>query len=266
LDGRLLFVNRKTCLLFQRSAAAMMRGTSVEFFVDPKERDDLRKLFESLQDIRDLEIKMKTSANVEFIAEFSAIKMEYNGAPAILVALNDISERKALEVELVKQASTDPLTGIGNRRHFMLQAEQEMGRARRFGRPFSVMMMDVDHFKPINDRHGHAVGDVVLQAVVRRASDGLRQSDQIARLGGEEFAAMLPETNLAAAAAVAERIRQNLVSRPIIASGKAIDCTISIGTAEMREGDITIDDLLRRADEALYRAKAAGRNRVEQAQ
>ena len=264
-DGRLMFVNRKTCLLFQRSASAMMRGTSIDFYVNPDEREDLRNLFNTLDDIRDIEVKMKTSAGVEFTAEFSAIKMEFNGEPAILVALNDISERKALENELLKQASTDSLTGIGNRRHFMGQAEQEMTRARRFGRPFSVMMLDADHFKSINDRYGHAVGDVVLQAIVRRASDGLRQSDQIARLGGEEFAAMLPESSLAAALVVAERIRQNLSDRPIIASGKAVSCTVSIGIAEMRENDVTIDDLLRRADEALYRAKEQGRNRVEQA-
>lgn len=264
-DGRLMFVNRKTCLLFQRSASAMMRGTSIDFFVNPEEREELRKLFDSLDDIRDLEIKMKTSTGVEFIAEFSAIKMEYNGEPAILVALNDISDRKALEAELLKQASTDSLTGIGNRRHFLTQAELEMARARRFGRPLSVMMLDVDHFKSINDRFGHAVGDAVLQAVVRRANDSLRQSDQLARFGGEEFVALLPETSLPAALVVADRLRQHLAERPVIALGKAVPCTISIGIAEIHENDATIDDLLRRADEALYRAKELGRNRVEQA-
>lgn len=264
-DGRLMFVNRRTCLMFQRSASAMMRGTSVDFFVNPDERDELRKLFDSMNDIRDVEVKMKNSSGQEFMAEFSAIRMEYNGEPAILVALNDISERKTLEAELVKQASTDSLTGIGNRRHFMLQAESEMVRARRFGRPFSVIMIDVDHFKPINDQYGHAVGDVVLQAIVRRAQESFRTSDQIGRLGGEEFAALLPETNLAAATIVADRLRQQLAERPVIASGKAVPCTVSIGVAEMREGDVSIDGLLHRADEALYKAKELGRNRVEQA-
>lgn len=264
-DGRLLFVNRKTCLLFQRSASALMRGTSADFFINPAERDDLRKLLEDMQDVRDLEVRMKTSAGSEFIAEFSAIGMEFNGEPANLVALNDISDRKAMEAELVKQASTDSLTGIGNRRYFMFQAEQEMSRARRFSRPFTVMMMDIDHFKPINDRYGHAVGDAVLQAVVRRANDSLRQTDQIGRLGGEEFAAMLPETNIEAAMVVADRLRQHVAERPIIAAGQAVQCSISIGVAELQEHDVSIDDLLRRADEALYQAKAKGRNRVEQA-
>lgn len=264
-DGRLLFVNRKTCLLFQRGASAMLRGTSVDFFVDIKERENLRKLFDSLNDLRDIELKMKNSAGVEFTAELSAIKMEYNGEPSILVALNDISERKALENELLKQASTDALTGIANRRHFITQAELEMSRSRRFARPLSVMMLDVDHFKAINDRYGHGVGDVVLQGVVRRANESLRQSDQLARFGGEEFVAFLPETNLAAAVVVAERTRQHVAERPMIATGQAVSCTVSIGIAEMQENDIGIDDVLRRADEALYRAKQQGRNRVEPA-
>jgi diguanylate cyclase (GGDEF)-like protein/PAS domain S-box-containing protein len=264
-DGRLLFVNRKSCLLFQRGASAMLRGTSVDFFANPEEREGLRKLFATVNDVRDLEIKMKTSVGLEFMAELSAIKMDYNGEPAVLVALNDISERKALEAELLRQASTDSLTGICNRRYFVAQAEQEMRRARRFDRPVSVMMLDLDHFKPINDRHGHAVGDAVLQGVVRRAGESLRQSDQLARFGGEEFAAILPETNLASAMEVAERLRLHLAERPIIAAGTAVPCTVSIGVAEMQTNDVSIDNLLRRADEALYRAKEQGRDRVEQA-
>jgi len=262
-DGRLLFVNRKTCLLFERGAGAMLHGTSVDFFADAKERSNLRKLFDTLNDIRDVEVKMKTSLGREFMAELSAIKMDYNGAPCVLVALNDISERKALEAELMHQASTDALTGICNRRYFIAESEQELRRSQRFKRPLSVMMLDVDHFKPINDRHGHAVGDAVLQGVVKRAMESLRQSDQIARLGGEEFAALLPETNLTAAAEVADRLRQHLAERPIIAAHSAVPCTISIGVAQLKEGDSGIDSLLHRADEALYRAKQNGRNRVE---
>ena len=265
-DGRLLFVNRKTCLMFQRSAASMLRGTSVDFFVDPKEREELRKLFESVNDIRDTEINMRTSGGREFIAEFSAIRMEYNGEPSILVALNDISERKALETQLQHQASTDSLTQIGNRRYFMTQAEREIGRSRRFNRPLTVMMLDIDHFKAINDKHGHGIGDAVLQGMVKRSNESLRQTDQIARLGGEEFAVLMPETNLIAAVRGAERLRHHLEERPVMAGSVAVPCTVSIGVAELRHEDKTIDDLLRRADEALYRAKNTGRNRVEQAE
>jgi diguanylate cyclase (GGDEF)-like protein len=127
------------------------------------------------------------------------------------------------------------------------------------------MMMDLDHFKAVNDRHGHNVGDIVLQSVVRRAQESLRQSDVLARFGGEEFVTLLPETGLTAAAEVAERLRQHVEERTIIAGGVAVPCTISIGVAEMKPSDSSIDSLLHRADEALYSAKGKGRNRVEQA-
>src|SRR5262249_53925428 len=146
-DGQLLYVNRKTCLLFQRRASELLRGTSIDFYVDPQERDDLRKLFETLHDIRDVEVRLKTTRGREFIAEIGAIDVDYGGEPSILVALNDISQRKELEAELFRQANTDTLTGISNRRFFQAQAEQEMRRSRRFARDLSVMMIDIDHFK-----------------------------------------------------------------------------------------------------------------------
>jgi diguanylate cyclase (GGDEF)-like protein/PAS domain S-box-containing protein len=266
-DGQLLFVNRKTCLLFQKSAGQLLRGKSLEFFVDPEEREQLSKLLHTLHDIRDVEVKMKTAHGREFAAEIAAILIEYGGAPAVLVALNDISQRKQLEAELFHEASTDSLTGVSNRRYFLAQAEQELRRSRRFARDLSIMMLDLDHFKAVNDRFGHAVGDAVLQGAVKSSLESLRQSDQMGRLGGEEFAVILPETALGAAAEVANRLRQHLAERPIIAgesaSRAAIDCTVSIGVAQLEPRDSSIDDLLNRADQALYRAKELGRNRVE---
>jgi diguanylate cyclase (GGDEF)-like protein/PAS domain S-box-containing protein len=269
-DGQLLFVNRKTCLLFQKSASQLLHGTSIDFFVDPKEREDLAKLLETLSDIRDVEVKMKTAHGREFAAEVAAIPINYGNAPSLLVGLNDVSQRKQLEAELFHEASTDALTGISNRRYFMAQAEQEMRRSRRFARELSVMMIDLDHFKPINDQYGHATGDAVLQGVVKAALESLRQSDFIGRVGGEEFAVILPETGLAAAKDVAGRLRAHIAERPVVATGAevkraAIPCTVSVGVAQLAANDASIDNLLHRADQALYRAKAEGRNRVETA-
>ncbi len=267
-DGKLLFVNRKTCLLFQKSAGQLLREKSLDFFVDPKEREDLSQMLHSLRDIRDVEVKMKTSQGREFTAEIAAILMDYAGAPAVLVALNDISQRKQLEAALFHEASTDSLTGVNNRRYFLTQAEQELRRSRRFGRDLSIMMIDLDHFKSVNDRFGHATGDAVLQGAVKKSLESLRQSDQMGRLGGEEFAVILPETDLKAAVDVANRLRLHLAEKPVIAGGKgatraAVDCTVSIGIAQLETRDGSIDDLLHRADQALYRAKELGRNRVE---
>jgi diguanylate cyclase (GGDEF)-like protein/PAS domain S-box-containing protein len=269
-DGQLLFVNRKTCLLFQKSASQLLHGKSIDFFVDPKEREDLTKLLETLNDIRDVEIQMKTAHGRIFTAEVAAIPISYGHAPAILVALNDISQRKQLEAELFREASTDALTGLSNRRYFIAQAEQELRRSRRFARDLSVMMIDLDHFKPINDQYGHATGDIVLQGVVKAALESLRQSDMMGRLGGEEFAVILPETGLAAATEVASRLRAHIAERPMVTTGAnvtraAIPCTVSVGIAQLSPADTSIDDLLNRADQALYRAKEQGRNRVETA-
>jgi diguanylate cyclase (GGDEF)-like protein/PAS domain S-box-containing protein len=262
-NGQLLFVNRKTCLLFQQSAGQLLRSHSTDFFVNPDERDQMRKLLDTIPDIRDVEVKMKTGAGREFMAEVAAIAMDYGRNRAVLVALNDISQRKELEAELFRQASTDSLTGISNRRYFLAQAEQELRRSRRFSRSMSVMMIDIDHFKSINDQNGHAVGDAVLQNVVKRSLESLRQSDFLGRIGGEEFAVILPETNLASATEVAERLRHHMTERAMIAERAAIPCTVSVGVAQMNAQDGTIDALLHRADEALYRAKSGGRNRVE---
>lgn len=265
-DGQLLFVNRKTCLLFQNSAGQLLKSRSADFFVNPDEREELTQLLETISDIRDVEVNMKTAQGREFMAEIAAIAMDYEGIPSVLVALNDISQRKELEAELFRQASTDSLTGISNRRYFIAQAEQELRRSRRFTRDMAVMMIDLDHFKSINDQHGHAVGDAVLQGVVKRALESLRQSDFIGRLGGEEFGVVLPETSLIAAGDVAERLRIHIAERPLIAERIAVTCTVSVGVAQLSAGDSTIDELMNRADKCLYLAKNGGRNRVELAQ
>ena len=264
-DGQILFVNRKSCLLFQQSAGQFLRMKAPDLFVDPKDRDSLHQLLDSVSDVRDIEVQMKTAHGRVFTAELAAITLDYGGAPAAMIALNDISQRKEMEAELFRQASTDSLTGVSNRRYFQNQAEQEVRRARRFARDMTVMMIDIDHFKKINDEHGHAVGDAVIQGVVKRALESLRQSDSLGRIGGEEFAVLLPETSLAAAYDVAERLREHMAAKPIIAGTTPIPCAVSIGVAQLSAQDGSIDDLLNRADLALYAAKNNGRNKVEMA-
>jgi diguanylate cyclase (GGDEF)-like protein/PAS domain S-box-containing protein len=261
-DGKLLFVNRKSCLLFQKSAGQFLHTSAIDLFVNPQDRLNLHDLFKTVTDIRDIEVKMKTSQGRVFFAELAAILIDYNGFPAFLVALNDISQRKVLEEELFKKASTDSLTGINNRGHFQNIAEQEVRRARRFGRDLSAMLIDIDHFKSINDTLGHAAGDSVLQGIVTRTNESLRQSDRIGRIGGEEFAVVLPETPLMAAFDVAERLRAHIQERAIIAGHTAVPCTVSIGVAQLSKEDCGFEDLLKRADMAMYAAKKAGRNRV----
>ncbi len=163
-------------------------------------------------------------------------------------------------------AATDSLTGLANRRAFLTQLDHEFARARRYGGPLTVLMIDLDHFKDINDRHGHAAGDRALVAVARLLSDRLRATDFIGRIGGEEFAILAPETRLPDATGLAERLREAIAGLAIgLDDGTTITLTTSIGVTAHVGDDDGGDRLLARADRALYTAKAGGRNRVAEA-
>lgn len=181
-----------------------------------------------------------------------------------IVSLSDSyqSQLRELNMRLELMAHTDPLTGINNRGYFMELLCAELNRSKRHERVFSVLMLDLDRFKSLNDTYGHAAGDEALRALPRviQASE-LRTSDFWGRIGGEEFAIALPETVIHGAYEVAERIRANLEKTAIMHHGKELFITTSIGVSEYRVGD-TEDTLLQRADQAMYRAKVSGRNRV----
>lgn len=178
------------------------------------------------------------------------------------VVFLDISARKAMEAELTRLATIDMLTGVANRRHFMAQATTELARIERFGQPASVLMLDLDNFKQVNDTHGHAAGDAVLKTFAATVCASLRKTDCIGRLGGEEFAVLLPGTDSAAALVFAERLRRATLLNSVAVGQKNIVVTVSIGIAVMHATDASPDEALARADAALYRAKAEGRNRV----
>jgi diguanylate cyclase (GGDEF)-like protein len=164
------------------------------------------------------------------------------------------------KLELV--ASTDPLTGAFNRRHLDLVGINELSRSKRYKSTFTILMLDIDHFKEVNDNYGHDIGDEALIETVAVIKKNIRGEDLLFRLGGEEFAVMLPETPKLAAFDTAERIRI-AISRIIIQTPIAPLCfTISIGIAENSQEDDNIDVILKRADESLYQAKSSGRNRV----
>jgi diguanylate cyclase (GGDEF)-like protein len=166
--------------------------------------------------------------------------------------------------DLLLQSRTDPLTGVLNRRAILSQIESELSRARRENTKISVSMLDLDHFKKINDTYGHLAGDAVLRECMNRVGDSVRTYDSIGRFGGEEFLVILPGADQADALCVAERIRQNIVEKDADVEEVSISFTISQGLATSN-GDITVENLIAMADEALYRAKENGRNRVEHA-
>ncbi len=169
-----------------------------------------------------------------------------------------------LKEDLDRHANQDPLTGALNRRAFALIADKEVARAQRSGDPLSVLMIDLDRFKQINDLLGHSGGDDILRRFAGTASRGLRGGDVLCRFGGEEFVALLPVTAAAGALGVAERLRLLYADEAaaVVQGGAALPfpITVSVGVSELRPGE-DIEEVIRRADDALYRAKAAGRNR-----
>jgi diguanylate cyclase (GGDEF)-like protein len=160
-------------------------------------------------------------------------------------------------------ADTDALTALLNRRAFLPLANDAMSSFKRYGRSISILMIDIDHFKRVNDLYGHAAGDEVIRQVGRIVSEAIRTTDTAARFGGEEFVVLLRETDLNGAAIFADRIRQTVADTVFEPDGECLRATISIGMAEAEFTDGDVDHTIERADRALYAAKSGGRNCVQ---
>ena len=220
-----------------------------------------------------------TEANYDI---HSILKQENRTAGLVLIsraagAFSD-DERSVLEIfsahlsmlldnlhgreKILSLAETDDLTGVPNRRYFRRQLTLEMERSRVYGVPLSILLLDVDDFKLINDTHGHLMGDVVLSELCGAIGNTLRTPDSISRFGGDEFAVLLPHTDSAGASAVADRILEDVQKLAVADDqGRPIRCTVSIGVAQVQAGDVTFNDVVRRADACLYDAKRKGKNR-----
>ncbi|HQU14389.1 MAG TPA: GGDEF domain-containing protein, partial [Thermodesulfobacteriota bacterium] len=193
------------------------------------------------------------------------------GAPLGVAATREALLRQAFMVlenawlyrQIARISVTDGLTGLTNVRHFREQAQREHSRARRHNDPYSVLMMDIDHFKKVNDVYGHPVGDTVLREMAAIFREAVRATDLPARYGGEEFVVLLPRTRLPEAATVGERIREAVERKVFAAPSPMIRCTVSVGIADYLPGtEGTEKTVIGRADQALYSAKRGGRNRV----
>lgn len=174
----------------------------------------------------------------------------------------EIKRREALEVELKLQATTDPLTGLLNRRQYENLFSREQERVKRHGSKLSLCVADLDHFKRVNDEHGHDAGDQVLKHISDLFVDTLRHTDIVGRFGGEEFILLLPDTDLDNALTVIRRLREKLQASPVNVGDKVLQVTATFAVTEVVAEDATIEDVIRRADKALYQGKEAGRNQV----
>jgi diguanylate cyclase (GGDEF)-like protein len=209
-----------------------------------------------------VEMKTDSFGNNQYFDVFFSRMLDVSGKfSGMLIILDDITTRKQLEFQLNHLATTDALTGANNRHRFLERAEEEVVRSERYNRPMSLLMLDIDHFKNINDSFGHAIGDDVLRALSAECRKLFRQTDVFGRVGGEEFSAILPETTLETAVQIAERLRQALAQLKIDGPDGSIAFTVSIGIVE-RKNSQNLSDVMYYADKALYQAKNSGRNRV----
>ncbi len=261
--GDVIYVNKLASNLFGINPTLARGRPEPAFFCQPADRETVADILEKVGEVDDFEARLKRGDGTEFPALVSASHVDYEGESAIFLSFNDITRRKEMETELIRLATTDPLTGLNNRRSFEELAEREFKRAKRYGNALSALMLDLDWFKRINDAHGHAAGDEVLKNVARIITEALRETDLAGRIGGEEFAALLPETSTADAMEVAQRLRATIESANVGSAETPLKITASIGVSQRQDSDKELLTLLKRADAALYTAKDAGRNRVD---
>lgn len=227
-------------------------------------RDNFPRFLESgyVHDL-EFELRRKDGTRLPVLLSGTAIRDAAGQLVMSQSTLFDLTERKKMERELERQARIDMLTGLNNRRHFFELAEHELARAARHNEPLSLLMLDLDNFKAVNDTYGHHTGDAALQKLSEVSVQTLREMDILGRLGGEEFAALLPETASEQAMEVAERLRLAVENSVVtLEDGTAFHFTVSIGVTSLERTDARVDALLKRADSALYKAKKGGRNLV----
>lgn len=268
-DGQVIECNESFAALCGTTRAAIL--VDRHRFENPVERGDNpihrgvdAQLIEGLARAKsyEIDIDLPNGDTRHYVVSKKAFRSE--GRPSgIIAVLSDMTDRKALENELWLLANTDHLTEAVNRRQFMNVASAEHGRFVRFGRGYSLVMLDIDFFKRINDTYGHDSGDEALRRLVVVCRRVLRASDTVGRLGGEEFAVLMPETRLADAREVCERVRRAVAAEAVVCpDGRTLGMTVSIGVAEVAPDDDGVEAVMRRADQLLYAAKHGGRNRV----
>lgn len=257
--GRFQRWNRNLEEVTERSAEELARTPAWSLF-DPVDASRIQEAIGTVfqESAFEIDAELKTPSGASIPYHFTGLRVELGGSLYLTGAGVDISARRALEADLRHQANHDALTGLVNRYRFESVLSHELTRAERYDTPLTLIMMDIDHFKTINDRFGHPVGDEVLRCFAESLKGRIRATDTLARWGGEEFMILLPQTDAHSGMLMAEAVRALVAETPMPGPGQI---TVSAAVTTYRDGE-SRHELLRRLDEALYRAKREGRNRV----
>ena len=266
-DNCITFTNARIAEMLG-DASAVMLGKSLFEFMDEEWHAivaaNLERCRAGIAGQSDCRLNRKDGGDLWVLCSTNPVMDGEGRYTGTLVMVADITTHKKMEESLRRLSTQDTLTGLFNRRHFFKLAHQEFERSQRYDRPLALLMLDIDHFKQINDTHGHLAGDEVLRTVAGIMRDTLRRVDLLARYGGEEFVMLLPETTLLTAMNIADRLCAALAAEPIPTEQGAVRLTASIGVAAVTDyGDQTLTQLLGWADQAMYQAKQAGRNQVQ---
>ena len=263
---KIIYVNDAFTETTGYSAEEVIGETPRIFQKEGTDKEELSKIREALEKKEPVRVTLRNFSKTgkEYWVDISILPLrDSEGEVTHFASIQrDITEYKKLEQDLQILCRTDPLTTAANRRAFNEILSQEFSRFKRSQKEYALIMIDLDHFKSINDQHGHSVGDQVLIEVTERCKDNIRVHDILARLGGEEFCILLPYTESKQAKKVAERLREKIEIKPIIVDGLRVKVTISVGISLVSTNDEDGHQAMERADQKLFQAKESGRNQI----
>ena len=260
----ILYANQEARRLLKVSQGEIVGRHFLDFLqtqVDEAEAQ-MKGAFEGRMDLKTTEVEIKTDDGVARTIKLIAGALPWDGNPVVQLLLQDITDLKEIQETLHRLAVTDELTGVFNRRHAFAVAKQIFANAVDPDHPFSIAVLDIDHFKRINDNYGHASGDIALQTLTRTIRDMIGDNVTFARIGGEEFMLLFPDKSTSQARVVCEAIRKAVEKQPVASPEGVFGMTVSIGIDSRRVADVSFEALFSRADSALYEAKETGRNKV----
>ncbi len=261
LDDSVIYINPIACSVLKVEKDGISNFRLKDYFTEPQKRDELIEMARQKKIVDNFEVKMKSPKTGDILwLDLSARVVELDGELALYMNLQNITTQKQTEEKLFKEASTDTLTGLYNRRQFEAMSQMALSNCIRQKIPYSMIMLDIDHFKHVNDTFGHDMGDEVLKRVADVLNKTHRDSDIIARFGGEEFIVFLSNTDAQGAKIAAERIRSSVEQAVIMAGQTRVPITISLGITNTQNGDISL--MTKEADIALYHSKENGRNQA----
>ncbi len=262
-DQQLMYANERALQQFSLNVDSLQGRSLADFHVDNEIRAALPEALSRHGAVRDYEVHLKDANGREFWLLLSAQPIRYGGTVGLLVALANIDDRKRMQDDMHRKAMHDQLTGLPNRAMFLESLDRAVRKARRRQGRFSVLFVDLDHFKEVNDTLGHSAGDQLLQSVGERLTSAVRQSDLVARMGGDEFVVLIEEhRGLEEVMVVAQKIL-SFLDRPVLLDWREVQVSASVGIASFPDDGEDLETLVKHADAAMYQAKERGRNNFQ---